>query len=66
MLIGLLTGIPFTIAILYGIQDIEAVQQSFNPSIEVFFQATGSKVAATVLQSCLTLLYFSRQCCCLR
>ncbi|PIG88499.1 GABA permease [Aspergillus arachidicola] len=41
------------------ITDLEAVQKAFLPSMEIFYQATGNKVAATVLQAYLTLLYFT-------
>lgn len=60
MLIGLVTVVPFIVTVLFCIRDVEAVQQSFNPMIEVFLQATGSRAAATVLQSCLTLLFFCK------
>lgn len=42
------------------IHDIEAVQNSFLPSLELFHQATGSKAAAAALQIYLTILYYSK------
>lgn len=59
MLIGIITVVPWTIAVTLVIQDMEAVQASFLPSLEVFYQATSSKSAATFLQAYLTFLYYS-------
>lgn len=38
---------------------MDAVQNSFLPSLELFYQGTGSKAAATALQVYLTFLYYS-------
>ncbi len=59
ILIGVLTLVPWIIAMTCSIQDIEAVQNAFVPSLELFYQATGSKAAAAVLQVYLTFLYYS-------
>lgn len=59
MLIGILTVIPWIIGMVCVIQDMEAVQNAFLPSLEVFYQATGSKAVASFLQAYLTLLYYS-------
>lgn len=59
MAMGVIIVIPWTVAILFCIKDMEAVQSSFLPSFEVFYQATGSKSAATALQAYLTFLYYS-------
>ncbi|KAH6892612.1 amino acid/polyamine transporter I, partial [Thelonectria olida] len=59
MAMGVVIVIPWTVAILFSIQDLEAVQASFLPSFEVFYQATGSKSAATALQAYLTFLYYT-------
>lgn len=40
------------------IQDMDAVQNSSLPSLELFYQATGSKAAAAFLQIYLTILYY--------
>ncbi|KAF9871507.1 Choline transport protein [Colletotrichum karsti] len=56
---GLFVSIPWIAAMLLSIRDLEAVQSSFLPSIEVFYQATGSKAAATALQAYLTFLYYT-------
>ncbi|KAI9044533.1 putative choline transport protein [Aspergillus affinis] len=58
-LIGVITAIPWTMVVLCGVQDMHAVQNSFHASMEMFYQSTGSKTAATVLQSYLILLYYS-------
>ncbi|KAJ5678945.1 amino acid transporter [Penicillium macrosclerotiorum] len=39
--------------------DMEAVQNSFLPSLELFYQGTGSKAAAACLQAYLTILYYT-------
>lgn len=59
MAMGIIIVIPWTVAILFCIKDLNAVQSSFLPSFEVFYQATGSRSAATALQAYLTFLYYS-------
>ncbi|KAH8698943.1 amino acid/polyamine transporter I [Talaromyces proteolyticus] len=59
MLMGVILVIPWIVALLYCIQDIEAVQTSFLPSLEVFAQITRSKSAAIGLQAFMTLLYYT-------
>ncbi|PYI16615.1 amino acid transporter [Aspergillus violaceofuscus CBS 115571] len=59
ILIGLLTLVPWIIAMTCVIQDVDAVQNSSLPSLELFYQATGSKAAAAFLQIYLTILYYS-------
>ncbi|KAG5761389.1 hypothetical protein H9Q72_010493 [Fusarium xylarioides] len=59
MAMGVVIVIPWTVAMLYSIKDLSAVQSSFLPSFEVFYQATGSKAAATGLQAYLTFLYYT-------
>ncbi|KNB03018.1 hypothetical protein FOXG_05628 [Fusarium oxysporum f. sp. lycopersici 4287] len=56
---GVVIVIPWTVAMLFSIKDMQAVQSSFLPSFEVFYQATGSKAAATGLQAYLTFLYYT-------
>lgn len=60
MAMGVVIVIPWTVAMLFSIKDMQAVQSSFLPSFEVFYQATGSKAAATGLQAYLTFLYYSK------
>ncbi|EMT72455.1 amino acid/polyamine transporter I [Fusarium oxysporum II5] len=59
MAMGVVIVIPWTVAMLFSIKDMQAVQSSFLPSFEVFYQATGSKAAATGLQAYLTFLYYT-------
>ncbi|GLA60365.1 hypothetical protein AtubIFM54640_000816 [Aspergillus tubingensis] len=59
ILIGVLTLMPWIIAMTCVIQDIDSVQNSFLPSLELFYQATNSKAAAAVLQVYLTILYYT-------
>jgi choline transport protein len=58
MALGLFTTIPFAVVLLLGMQDVQAVQDAWIPSLEAFYQATGRKSVATGLQACLVLLYF--------
>ncbi|KAL2801929.1 amino acid permease-domain-containing protein [Aspergillus granulosus] len=60
MAIGITTAIPFIIVLLCGIRDMDAVQNAWIPALEAFYQATGSKAVATMLQACLAGLYFCR------
>jgi choline transport protein len=60
MAMGLGIAIPWTIAMLFCIQDMAAVQSAFLPSLEVFSQITGSKGVAVGLQAYMTFLYYSK------
>lgn len=60
MVIGILTAAPWIVVMTTTITDMEAVQNAFSPSMEVFYQATESKPMATFLQAYLTLLYYSK------
>ncbi|KAL2866926.1 amino acid/polyamine transporter I [Aspergillus lucknowensis] len=59
MVLCVATAIPFTAVLLGGIQDLDAVQDAWIPSLEIFYQATRSRAVATFLQACLAVLYFS-------
>lgn len=59
MIIGLLTSLPFIIAMMFVIKDIDAVRSAPLPSLEAFYQATGSRTTALALQGILTILFFS-------
>lgn len=61
MTIGVVTSVIWIVVMLCGIQDIAAVQSASVPNLEAMYQATGSKVAASVLQAYLTLLYYSKK-----
>lgn len=60
MLIGVTTSIAWIIVMLVVTKDVVAIQNSDLPSLEIFYQATGSKAAATFMQAYLTLLYYSK------
>lgn len=59
MIIGLVTGVPFIIAMMFVIRDVDAVRSAPLPSLEAFYQATQSKSAALGLQGILTVLFYS-------
>ena len=59
ILLGVITSVPWIIAMTCVIQDMDAVQSAFLPSLELFYQGTGSKAAAACLQVYLTVLYYS-------
>ncbi|KAK1763317.1 amino acid/polyamine transporter I [Phialemonium atrogriseum] len=59
MIIGLLTSLPFIIAMMFVIKDIDAVRSAPLPSLEAFYQATGSRTTALALQGILTILFFT-------
>ncbi|KAF7587486.1 hypothetical protein BBP40_007184 [Aspergillus hancockii] len=58
VLIGVMTAVPWVTVMLCGIQDMDAVRNAFIPSMEIYYQATGSKVGATALQAFMTFLYY--------
>lgn len=59
IIIGLVTALPFTIAMMFVIKDLDAVRNSALPSLELFYQATGRKDAAIALQSILSVVFYS-------
>ncbi|OJJ30922.1 hypothetical protein ASPWEDRAFT_62284 [Aspergillus wentii DTO 134E9] len=59
MVIGILTAVPWIVAMTSVVQDMEAVQNSFLPSLELFYQATGNRAVAAFLQVYLTFLYYT-------
>ncbi|KAM0552680.1 hypothetical protein ACHAPJ_007777 [Fusarium lateritium] len=59
MIIGLLTSVPFILAMIFVIKDLDAVRTARLPSLEVFHQATGSKSAALGLQSLLVIVFYT-------
>lgn len=58
MVVGMVTAVPWILAAATLIQDVDSVQSSFLPSLELFYQATGSKSAATFMQAYMTMLYY--------
>ncbi|KAM6538176.1 hypothetical protein FALCPG4_000059 [Fusarium falciforme] len=59
LIIGLVTSVPFILAMMFVIKDLEAVRSAHLPSLEAFYQATGSKSAALGLQSLLVVIFYS-------
>ncbi|KAJ6094544.1 hypothetical protein N7467_002057 [Penicillium canescens] len=59
ILLGVITLVPWIIAMTCVVQDMEAVQSAFLPSLELFYQGTGSRPAAAFLQVYLTILYYT-------
>jgi choline transport protein len=60
LLVGLLTAFPFAVSLMYSITDLEAV---FNtsaglPLIEIYYQGTGSRIAASVLLAFFAFCFF--------
>ena len=65
MLIGILTAVPYTIAVLFAITDSNAVAESSVPIYTVYLQATRSRPAATVLTVWIIWIYFGAVVSCL-
>ena len=60
LLMGLLTAFPFAVSLMYSISDLAAV---FNtsaglPLIEIYYQGTGSRVAASILLTFFAFCFF--------
>lgn len=60
LVMGLMTTFPFVVSLMYSITDLDAV---FNttaglPIIEIYYQATGSRVAASILLAAFTFCFF--------
>ncbi|MCJ1279557.1 hypothetical protein MMC21_007381 [Puttea exsequens] len=58
MLIGFSTAFPMSLALMFGIRDINAVLDSSLPSAEIFYQITGSKGIVTFMMSWVILVYY--------
>ena len=65
MLVGMITAIPFTIALLFSMTDSNAVADSSVPVYTVYLQATRSQAAATVLTVWIIFIYFGAVVSCL-
>ena len=59
MLIGFCTAFPMSLALMFGLTDIDAVLKSSLPSAEIFYQITGSKAIVTFMMCWVILVYFS-------
>ena len=60
MLIGFLTAFPMSLALMFGMTDIDAVLKSSLPSAEIFYQITGSRAIVTFMMCWVILVYFSK------
>lgn len=58
IIIGFVTTLPLIVTMMFTLRDLDAVLASPLPSLEIYYQATGSKAAATGLQVILTLCFF--------
>ncbi|OJJ50750.1 hypothetical protein ASPZODRAFT_54940 [Penicilliopsis zonata CBS 506.65] len=58
VVIGTITILPYTLAMLFSIQDMEAVSDSALPIREVYLQALQSTTGATLLLILLVLIFF--------
>lgn len=59
IVIGFFTVVPFTLSLMFSVQDLEAVANSPIPIVEVFMQTTASTPATILFVSCLFTMYFS-------
>jgi choline transport protein len=57
---GLLTAFPFAVSLLYAINDLQAVFTTTAglPLIEIYYQGTGSRVAASILLAMFAFCFF--------
>lgn len=57
--LGLLTSFPWTVSLLYAITDLKSVLNTATglPLIEIYFQGTGSRAAASVLLALFTFCF---------
>ena len=60
LVIGFLTAFPFAAALMYSIVDIEAVFNTATglPLLEIYYQGTGSKAAASALLALFAFCFF--------
>ncbi|EXJ85676.1 hypothetical protein A1O1_06042 [Capronia coronata CBS 617.96] len=64
-IIGAATALPWSIAFMFSIQDLDAVEASALPILEVYYQALHNKGAACFLLVWLLVIYFQATCNCL-
>lgn len=57
MAIGFLTAFPMSLALMFGMTDIQAVLNSRLPSAEIFYQITQSKGVATFMMCWVIFVY---------
>lgn len=58
MAIGFATAFPLSLALMFGIRDIDAVLDSSLPSAEIFYQITGSIGLTTFLTCWVIVVYY--------
>ena len=60
LLMGLLTAFPFAVSLMYSITDLDAVfhTNAGLPLIEIYYQGTGSRAAASVLLTFFAFCFF--------
>lgn len=58
MLIGFLTALPMSLALMFGMRDTDAVLSSKSPNAQIFYQITGSKAIVTFMMCWVILVYF--------
>lgn len=59
MAIGFLTAFPMSLALMFGMRDIDAVLNSSLPSAEIFYQITQSRGIMTFMMCWVILVYYS-------
>ena len=59
MAIGFLTAFPMSLALMFGVTDIDAALNSSLPSAEIFYQITQSKGIVTFMMCWVILMYYS-------
>jgi choline transport protein len=61
LVMGLITAFPFACACMFSIVDVEAVIGTATglPLIEIYYQGTGSKAAASVLMALFAFCFFA-------
>lgn len=58
MAIGFATAFPLSLALMFGIRDVDAVLDSSLPSAEIFYQITGSMGLTTFLTCWVIVVYY--------
>lgn len=60
LLVGLLTAFPFAVSLMYSIRDLQAVFDTTAglPLIEIYYQGTQSRVAASILLAMFAFCFF--------
>jgi len=61
LVMGLATAFPFAVSLMYAITDIDAVLGTITglPVLEIYYQGTGSKVAASILMALFSFCFYA-------